>query len=85
MNKSPLINKDNYDIKYNNFYENKGNFVRNDQYDTEEKINLEIDKNKIKNGNNRNNDSSQNLNIIFFEIKNIQKSKNNSPLKSRIR
>ena len=40
MNKSPLLNKDNNDSKYNYSFENKENFVRNAQYDTDVKINL---------------------------------------------
>ena len=94
-NNIPLSNKDNNDSKYNYSLENKENFIRNAQYDTEININLdinqlkksnkkekiiEIDKNKIYN---RYNDSSKNLNNKFFEIKNIQKSINNSLLKSK--
>ena len=96
INNNPLTNKDNNDSKYNYSIENKENLIRNGQYDTEININLninqlkkssnkkgkiiEIDKNKIKNGNNV---SSRNLNNKFFEIKNIQKSINNSLFKSK--
>ena len=90
INNIPLTNKDN-NVSVNSFIiENKENFNRNVQYDTEININLninqlkksnkkqkiiEFDKKKIKNVN-INDDGNQNLNNKFFEIKNIKKSIN---------